>query len=82
MARVIAARDYSRTKHGIRPTPGADPDFDYRWRMCFSKIHYDSEVKANAAAKRFKKRFKDLLRAYRCPIHEPAHWHLTKRDQL
>lgn len=63
----------------IGPTPVSDPDFDYRWRMCLGKIHYESEGKATAASKRFKKRFKHPMRAYLCKVHEPEHWHLTRR---
>lgn len=64
-------------KEGIRPTPGSDPDFHYRWQMCFRKIHYASEVEATKASKRFKY----PMSIYVCPVHGPKHWHVTKRPR-
>lgn len=68
-------KQLARRIYGVRPTPNADPDFEYRWRMCFRKVHYETEEKAKKASKRFKK----SMRAYLCPVHEPKHWHLTSR---
>lgn len=59
-------------------TTVSDPDFEYRWRMCFRKIHYATEGDAKKAAK---KKYKRPMRAYICPVHEPAHWHLTKSGE-
>jgi hypothetical protein len=60
------------------PTPSTDPDFEQRWRMCFRKVHYETEGKANKAAKKYKA----PMRAYLCPVHDPSHWHLTHRVEV
>ena len=42
--------------------------------MCFRKVAFWDEKKANKMAKRLRHR------AYLCPVFSPDHWHLTKRE--